>query len=345
LSAFADNQEANAEIMDALEQMKEGKYKAAASDFLDAELYADDTFLKAKAVRFAAECYRKSGHKYKEFKCLEKLINSYPTHVEYSKAVDREFELGDEFYAGSRDPRFDWIPWWDDQDRTIKIYEIALKHGPFAKRAPEARLRLGRLYIDEQKIDKALKTLRETVKMYPKTNIQKYAYFELASLLVQLSRHGDGDGKYGNEAREVLKLIKEKYPTSREIGWVEQALLESDDITAKRLYGIARFYNRIGRTEPAVRYLNDVIQDYPDANVTEDSEALLASIDSEYKPPLEKKTKPLKYQLYTREKIPLQAEPIMIVPENSDGKWLLPIRDLELGEIKKERQEKENKNE
>ncbi len=336
----ADNEQANGRIKSGLENMKKGNYSAAASDFLDAELYADDTLLKAKSVRFAAKCYRKAKLRHKEFKCLEKLLNRYPTHVDYAEAVDREFEIGDEFYAGSRDPAFDWIPWWDDQDRTIDVYKRALIHGPFAKRASMARLRLGRLYIDDQKINLALKTLRQTVSMYPDTKAQEYAYFELAYVLVQLSQHGDGDGKYGKEAREILHIIKEKYPKTKGIEWVKQALLESDDITANRLYGIAKFYNRIGRNDPAARYLNNVIREYPDAEATEDSEQLLANIDASFKPPLEHPEKKLKYQLYNRSKMPEEAEPIMIVPENSDGKWLLPIRDLELGEIKKEREEK-----
>jgi hypothetical protein len=60
--------------------------------------------------------------------------------------------------------------------------------------------------------------------------------------------------------------------------------------------------------------------------------------------PLKKRQIPIKHQLYDRANIPVQASPVLIVPENSGGKWLLPIRDLELGEIKKLRDDGKDEN-
>ncbi|OGV46217.1 MAG: hypothetical protein A2017_12460 [Lentisphaerae bacterium GWF2_44_16] len=323
----ADNAEANNEIQSGLEKFKKEDYKSAAKDFLAAELFADDVSLKAKAVKEAAKAYRKAGLKNKEFDCLEKLLEGYPSHINYPQAVDREFEIGNQVYEGDFDPLFDWLPWFKDTNRIIEIYEKALKHGPFSKYSPEAKLRLGRIYLDANKIEEALKTFREIIKMYPNTIQQKYAYLELANTLMQLSRYGDGDGKHGKEAREVLKAFLEKYPKDPETGWVKQSLLESNDISAKRLYGIARFYHKIDRNEPASRYLNDILKEYPDADISDDSEELLSGIDKEYVPPMEKLKKPLKYQLYETQPLPGEEEAVIAVPENSEGKWLLPIKD------------------
>ena len=161
---------------------------------------------------------------------------------------------------------------------------------------------------------------------------------------MQLSRYGDGDGKHGKEAREVLRTFLEKYPKDPETGWVKQALLEANDISAKRLYGIARFYHKIDRNEPASRYLNDILKEYPDANVSDDSEELLSGIDKEYVPPMEKLEKPLKYQLYDSQPLPDEEEAVIAVPENSEGKWLLPIRDKGFNtQIKIKRDNMDNK--
>lgn len=338
----ADNKEANEAIQSGFEKMKKHSYGSAASYFVDAELLADETFLKARAVKLAAEAYRKGDYKYKEFKMLEKLLISYPSHVDYAATVDREFELGDKFYEGERDNLFNWIPLGKDKDRTREVYEKALKHGPFAKRAPDARLRLGRIYMDEGMNDQALKALRETVAMYPNTKAHKYALLELATLLIRLSEKGDGDGKYAKEAKQVLLKIKEEYGSDPEAAWVDKALLKVDDVSADRVYKLAKFYHKMGRDEPATRYLSDVVRKYPDADVSDDSEELLASLDEQYKPvPAEKKPpKKIKYQLYENTRIPDEISPILVTPENSDGKWLLPIRDLELGELKKMREEK-----
>lgn len=345
---YADNKAANEAIQSGYEKMKSHSYGSAASYFIDAELLADETFLKAKAIKLAAEAYRKGDYKYKEFQMLEKLLISYPSHINYAETVDREFALGDKFYEGERDNLFNWIPLGKDKDRTREVYEKALKHGPFAKRAPDARLRLGRIYMDEWMNEEALKTFRETVAMYPNTRAHKYAMLELASLLMRLAEKGDGDGKHAKEAKQVLLAIKEEYGSDPETAWVDKALLRVDDISADRVYKLAKFYHKMGRDEPATRYLNNVVRKYPDADISDDSEALLASIDEQYKPvPADKRPpKKIKYQLYNNIPIPDEISPILVSPENSDGKWLLPIRDLELGELKKIREpEKEGSNE
>jgi len=340
----ADNKQANEAIQSGLEKMKSADYSSAAGYFIDAKLFADETFLKAKSIKLAAEAYRKGGLKYKEFQMLEKLLSSYPTHVDYAKTVDREFELGDKFYEGERDNLFNWIPLGKDKDRTREVYEKALKRGPFARRAPDARLRLGRIYMDEYMNQEALKAFRETISMYPNTRPHKYAMLELASLLLRLSEKGDGDGKYAREAKEVLIQIKENYENDPETAWVNQALLKINDVSAERMHDLAKFYHKMGRDEPATRYLSDVVRKYPDADISDDSESLLASIDEQYKPvPADKKPpKKLKYQLYDNIQMPKTVSPIIVSPENSDGKWLLPIRDLEIGEIKKIRETEEN---
>lgn len=329
-AGLADNAEANKEFQTGLEKIKKGEYAKAAKDFQAAELFADDIAIKANALKQAVKCYQQTDLKYKEFECWEKLINAFPTHINFAQGVDREFDIGDKFFIGETDPAFEWIPWLRDTSKSQEIYEKALKHGPYAKKAPEAKLRLGRLYVDANKTEEAIKAFKEIIKMYPDTIQEKYAYLELANVLVQLSKFGDGDGRYGKEARETLEAFREKYPKDKEISWVKQAQLESNDISANRLYGIAKFYKKLDRTEPAARYLNDILKEYPDADKTDDSEQLLADIDSEYRPPLEKPDKPLKYQVYPHEQLPVEASPIIGVPENSDGKWLLPIRDTGL---------------
>jgi outer membrane protein assembly factor BamD (BamD/ComL family) len=208
------------------------------------------------------------------------------------------------------------------------MVEKALKHAPFSKRAPEAKLRLAVLLIEEGKTPEGLKHLRELVKNYPQSKYCKYAYLELGNALFQLSKAGDGDGKYNNEALSVFKAFKKKYPKADETDWINKCLLKSKDIQAKRLLGIAKFYKRIGRTAPAERYLNDILVKYPDSKSAETSEEILSEIDKSYIPEGFKPSLKSRYQKYDVIPIPSQTSRIIIVPENSNGKYLYPIRDL-----------------
>ncbi|MFA7230831.1 MAG: outer membrane protein assembly factor BamD [Victivallaceae bacterium] len=331
---LANDTESSALYQRGLEKYQKGDYNAAAKLFLDAEHMADTVSLKADAVKEAVKSYREGGLLYSEYENIEKLLNSYPGFVDYGKMVDREYEIGNEYFKGYRDPAFwslRWIPWLTGPDKTITIYESAVKHAPFAKEAPQAKLRLAVLFIEDSKVDKALELLREIIKQYPNSEACKFAYLELGNALFQLSQHGDGDGKYNKESTQVLKEFLKKYPKAPEADWVEKCFLKSKDIQAERLLNIAKFYNRIGRSEPVERYLTDVLKKYPDSLAAENSEEMLTKIDKTYVPEGFRPEVESRFQNYPLIPIPPEPSEIIVVPENSNGKWLLPIKDLGLG--------------
>ncbi|MFZ2653686.1 MAG: tetratricopeptide repeat protein [Victivallales bacterium] len=309
---------------------KAGDCKGAAEDFLAAEHWADDPVLKVNAIKRAADCYEKANLMFKEFECLESLLNAFPSSIDYPATVQREYVIATKFYQGRRDPALSWMPWIKDKDRSMETMEAVLKHAPFAKFAPEMRLRLGKIYIEENKIAEAIKTFRDISKMHPRSQEAKFAEFELANILIQKARRGDGDGAYVRQAQDTLRKIIDKYPKDPEVGWAKETLGEADDIAAKRLYGLASFYHRRDRDDSAQRYLNDIITTYPENKVSDDAEEMLEKLNEDYKPSgMERKGN---YVVsYKAEKMPAEVDRILIVPENSNGKWMLPIEDLGLG--------------
>lgn len=314
-----------------LKKFKAKDYVGAADNFLDAEFLSKSISMKAAAAKEAMKSYRKVNLLYKEFIIIERLLNSYPAEVDFGKLVEREYAIAERYYNGHRDPEFwslRWIPWLVGPDRSKEMLAKALKHAPFAKTAPQAKLRLAILLIESEKIGDGLKQLRELIKNYPQSKYCKYAYLELGNALFQLSLRGDGDGKFNNEALSIFKAFIKKYPKAKEIGWIEKCLLRSKDIQAKRLLGIAKFYKRIGRTAPAERYLNDILVKYPDSESADKSEEILAKIDKTYIPEGFRPELKSRYQKYDVIPIPSQTSRIIMVPENSGGRYLFPIRDL-----------------
>jgi outer membrane assembly lipoprotein YfiO len=330
IDVIAGDAEARDCLDKAVAKEKAGDFKSAGDEYLAAEHFADDPVLKANAIKKAGECYRQANLLYKEFECCESLLNAFPSSIDFAATVQREYEIATLFYQGKRDSALSWMPWIKDKDRALESFEAVIKHAPFAKFAPEMRLRLGRLYIDANKIDEATKVFRDVTKMYPKSEEAKFAEFELANILLQKSRRGDGDGAYVRQAQDALKKIIDKYPKDPEVGWAKESLAEAEQIAAKRLYGLASFYHRMDKDEAAQRYLNELIIAYPDDKSATSAEEFLGKMNQDYKPSGIEKKEPytVKYKL---EAMPEEKEKIMIVPENSNGKWMLPIEDLTLG--------------
>lgn len=326
--------EAESFLKEAAEQRKAEKFASAADSYKGAAHMADTPAMKANALIEASLCYRAAKQYGKEFDCLETLLRDYITHVDFKRAVTREYEIAEDFFNGHRDWIVSWLPFIKGEDRTVEIYEAALKNAACAEQAPEARLRLGAIYLDNQKPDEALKYFREVLSLHPESSAARYAMLELCRTYLLLAERGDGDGAWTRLAAESLENFIRSYPEDAEIPWAKRSLDKIHTIDSERLYGIGKFYHRTGRDDLAERYLSRVIRDYGAGEDSKKSERLLAEIDKTYEPPAEDAPREKKYvHVYERHTIPLESNPTMIVPENSQGKWLLPIQDLKADKL------------
>ncbi len=337
----ADDAESSRLATEAADLARAREWRDAAKMLEEAEFTAETPLLKLNSLLGQAEAWRRCGLLFREYEVIEKILKHYPTRCDFNYWVKREYEIAQAFVTGYRDPAF-WylrfIPWLTDEDRTETVAENVLKHAPFAAAAPELRLRLAFYYDEKGKIDKAIRHLRAIIKDYPEASQQKYALLALGEMLYFLSRKGDGDGRLNREALEVFEDFRKHYPGASEMPYVDKCILEGKDIQSERMLGIAQFYNRTGRKQAAQQYLNRVLKEYPDSLSAAESERLLVKLDKEYTPdefPPEIKPRLLSSP---RRAIPDEGQILLIAPENSNGRYLLPIYDL-----KSPQQEKDKK--
>lgn len=312
-----------------LDLERDGSYRKAARRYLDAELLTSDKTVKSNALSSAARAFRQAELYGREFDCIERLIKEHMNRIDFTGAVNREYEIADAFYRGHRDAMFEWIPFIKDSDRFVECSEAALENAPCAEPAGAVRLRLGSMYLSKQDPDKAIEKFKEVLQFHPGTDSAYYAELGLADVYCQLAEHGDGDGHWAALAIEQLDHFMEAHPEAPEIQWVKEQRLAIDKIQAKRLHDLAKYYHRNGRDDLAEHYLSQVVQNYAETEHAIPSEKLLAKIDETYEaPPASMPRKDPAHYDFVRNPIPLEDADLLISPENSDGKWLFPIRDL-----------------
>ncbi|MBR2358482.1 MAG: tetratricopeptide repeat protein [Lentisphaeria bacterium] len=337
-AAAADDAESAKSFGAGLKAFNEKDYVDAAELFARAEQQADTLDLKLKAALREVESYRAAGYRGKEFDAIEKIIKRYPTQIDYSKLVDRQYAIGDAYFHGYADPAF-WslrfIPFLTDKDRMQEIYTAAIKNAPFAPGGANARLRLAVRALKAKENEKALKLLREIIRIYPETEAARYAMLEMGNALSEMSYAGDGDGKHFDEAMSVFREFRNKYPDLSENEWVNQCEVRARNAYARRLHNIAKFYHREGRDEPASTYLLEVIRRFPDTEAARESEKLLTGLDKSYFPEQILPAVPKEYPKYEMLKFPQEERKLLLAPENSNGKFLLPIYDLNIKKEKK----------
>jgi len=309
----------------------DGSYYRAGGVFSDVEEKAESNAIKANALLAQVGAWRMCELYYREFKAIEKLLTLYPEYADFSAMVEREYEIGEEFARGKREPAF-WalrfVPWLTDEDHSEEVFRRALDRAPFSPFGAKARLRLAYAYDRDGKIRKSVEELREIVRDYPNDPQHKYAMLALAEGLLELSRHGDGDGSIVREAAEVLARYNERYPDSGEKDWARRKLLNAKDIQAKRLYDMAEFYRKSGRQEAAERYLARVVSEFPDSRSAATSEEELMELDKSYVPGdflPDPETRLPKIRSYS---LPQEAHHILISPGVGDHHYLVPVYDL-----------------
>ena len=328
---FADDAEASRLYEEGRKLYLDGSYYDAGKVFAESEKRADSNVIKANSLLAQVGAWRMCELYYREFKAIEKLLTLYPEYADFGPMVDREFELGELYAQGKREPAF-WalrfIPWLVDEDHAEEIFKRALARAPFAKFSAKAHLRLAYIYDRAGRVKESIEQLREIVRDYPNAPQHKYAMLALAEGLLELARRGDGDGSYIREAADVLGRYKERYPDSPECEWAKRKLLDAKDIQAERLYDMAEFYRKSGRQEAAERYLARIVSDFPDSKPAARSEEKLVEIDSSYVPgdflpdPESRLPKIKSYSL------PREARHILLSPGVGDHHFLITVYDL-----------------
>jgi outer membrane protein assembly factor BamD (BamD/ComL family) len=311
--------------------VKAKKYYDALKSFKDSELLAKSNTIRANSLRAQIGAAKLAGLPWQEFELIEALLTRFPEYADVSAAVKREYELGDMFFKGKREPAFyamRMIPWLTGPDKTLEIYSGALKRSPYAPEAAAARLRLAFIYDRQGDIMKSLEQLRIVVNKFPGSKSYKLALLALGHGCYELAVRGDGDGRYARECAEMSKRFLKAYPDDVSVPMVKRNLQRIRDAQARRLYEMADFYRRQGRTEAAARYHARVIREYPETLIAPDSEKKLAAIDRTFTPGDFPGEGTPRFAQYKVAELPVEAESVLFFPGEKEQHNLLPVPDL-----------------
>lgn len=331
LGLFADDAEAVKAYQRGLEEVKTKDYYAALKSFKESELLAKSNNIRANSLRAQIGAAKLAELPWQEFELIEALFARFPEYADAAQAVKREYELGDLFFKGKREPAFyslRKLTWLQGPDKTVEIYEKALQRAPYADQAPEARVRLAFIYDRQGKMLKSLEQLRIVVEKFPNSKSAKLALLALGYGCYELAVRGDGDGRYARECAEVSEKFLKLYPTDPGVPMVKRNLQRIRESQAKRLSEMAAFYGRRGRTEAEARYLSRIVREFPDTEIAPDSEKKLATLDKTFVPGDFPQAGSSRYEKYDAAPLPQEAERVLLYPGENDNHLLLPLPDL-----------------
>ena len=327
----ADDAEAVKAYAEGLKLFNSKEYYEALKKFGDSQILAKSNTIRANSLRAKIGAAKMAELPWQEFELIEELLTRFPEFADVTASVTREYQLGDLFFKGKREPAFyamRKLTWLTGPDKTEEIYTKALKRAPYAPEAPAARLRLAFVYDQKGEVLKSLEQLRIVERTFPESKSYKLALLALAHGCYELAVRGDGDGRYARECAEMSAKFLKLFPKDVSAPMVKTNLQRIRDAQARRLNEMADFYRRQGRTEAAARYLARVVREFPESESAPESERKLAALDKSFTPGDFPKEGTPRYVRYQTAELPAEAERVLLFPGENGSKNLLPLPDL-----------------
>ncbi|MBN2449747.1 MAG: tetratricopeptide repeat protein [Lentisphaeria bacterium] len=253
-----------------------GRYKAAAKAYRRSGLYTTDNRTRAALLSREAECRFQAGQPYEAFAAYSLLLESYPLHASYTAVVPRLRQLAGQFERG--DGTFLGI---SNRTKAIEVYELILQEtSSGAAGLMQDSLTLGALLTQAGRPEEAVEIYRDALRRFPRDPSAPEARLALGRLLVEESRHGDGDGVVARQAARELNGFLESSPDSPRRSDAEFLLGLLDERRAETLCELGRFYMRpVHERRPAARrYLQAVLDHYGETAAASRAEVLLADL-------------------------------------------------------------------
>ena len=331
----ADDETASRIYQQGHQLYQEGSYYDAAGVFEKCFYETRNPVIRANSLVSRMLSYRMCKLYYREFQAIEELLERYPEYVDCNALIAREFEIGKLFRDGFREPAFwifRWIPYLEDADRTAEVYTAALNRAPYSKFAPSAHMQLAIHYDLTRETAKSLDQLRAIIEKHPASPENKYALLALANGLFVMAGKGDGDRRCIVESVELFKRFCDRYPDATEIEFARNMLEKAKDIQAAKLFEIAEFYRKNGRSEAAGRYLAQLMRDFPDSESAPEAEKILTDVSGDYLPGMPQEKPAPRMAEIKSFNIPSEPEVMLLSPAGKDSHFLLEVPDLKPGE-------------
>ncbi len=339
--------EERASLADAERLHKEGKWGDAASILEDLNATVTDPDAHARILLLWADSARKNKDLKTAFYALRDVLDKHPAQVDYEKTAAIELDIADEYYSKYKEE----TEWFSAKPRSIEFYQEYARQSPYGKFTPSRLRRVGDMQSQREDNEDAVRTWMQIIKRYRETEEAGYSRMFLMQYYLGEYKRPWGDLDLLVQARNQLSFFQQQFRKHPLLEEAKIKMKEIHNLEAERLYVLAEFYLKEGqwcdpvhyRPEAASRYLYLLLLKYEDTEWAVKGEKLLAKLDPKFKPSLDQKRKEMAARHGQVDEADLPTDlsdrtlrRILMTPEESKGKFLLPVEDLDLRPIEKD---------
>ena len=247
---------------------KNKKLKKAAKQFQKLVLFWPNTDQAAEAQLMYATIQQQRGKYEKAFYAYQKLIDDYESKFEYSKLLERQFEIAKAVMT-KKHATFLLLSGYERPSEAIPYLEQIVENGPRWKHAAEAQYLVGGIRELEKEYELAIPDYMNTMLSYPNSRYAEQAAFGRCRCLMKLAEQSPNDIDAAESAWYALTVFKATYPDSEHKELVEAYLKESYYALAKQSYDVAVFYDQnTSKPKAALLSYEDFVERFPSSEWT-----------------------------------------------------------------------------
>jgi len=243
------------------------EYNRAGEEFSRLSTAFKDSDLAPEAQYYAGRSYEEGGKPYPAFLAYQKVIDIYPFTKRIDEIIEREYDIGQIFYAKNAGKLMgkELMP---DIERSIEIFSRVRDNAPFGDYAPKAQFMIGLSYKKVEQYTEAIKAFQKIVDEYQRSNFYDKATYEVAQCTYLASLKSDYDQELTDEAIKEFKIIVDSRKGLDISKDAEEAVSLLEERKAKSLFKTAKFYERQKQYKSAVIYYEELVEKYPRSSLS-----------------------------------------------------------------------------
>lgn len=204
---------------------------------------------------------------------IKRLLARKPSGPIVNFAIQRQYDIGLAYLTGH--PRsFLGIP-FPGESYGVELLDSVVQRFPYQRFSDDALYHIAAYYQREEKFEQAEIIYKRVIADYPQSEWTGIAEYQIGISAFSRLKGVDYDLTPLDEAERRFNRYLSVYPRGERAPDARAKLTEINRLRAEKILGIARFYQREGKSTAVRYYLQKLLRNHPDAPAAEEARRLL----------------------------------------------------------------------
>lgn len=234
-------------------------------------VFAQDMFFYLAVSYFELQEYENANHYFSSY------LKKQMTPKFFEEAFMYKFKIAEKYRTGTKKAIFGlkWIP---ARQEALDIYEELISTLPNHELTAQSLFAKAELLAKGKDYKGSIETYQNLIQQFPKHFLAIRSYVEIGRIYLIQSQKEYANQDFLELATINLHKISASFPSDEAIHEIENMLLDMQEVYAKDLYKIARFYHRKNQPNAAYLYYKRILTIYPTTLIAKKAEKKIAEL-------------------------------------------------------------------